>query len=88
MAIIAPYHMQDQRSSCEYLREIAHVDPTAARFASEKMLGLVDRLHADALADDGAARDSISRQRILFNQTENFGSKSKRRRATLRLRRQ
>ena len=49
--------MLDERSSYEYLREIAHVDPTATRFASEKMLGLVDRLHADALADDGAARN-------------------------------
>jgi hypothetical protein len=57
MAIIAPDHMLDERSSYEYLREIAHVDPTATRFASEKMLGLVDRLHADALADDGAARN-------------------------------
>jgi hypothetical protein len=36
MAIIAPDHMLDERSSYEYLREIAHVDPTAARFASEK----------------------------------------------------
>jgi hypothetical protein len=36
MAIIAPDHVLDQRSSCEYLREIAHVDPTAARIASEK----------------------------------------------------
>jgi hypothetical protein len=57
MAIIAPGHMLDERSSGEYLREFAPVDPTATRFASEKMLGLVDRLHADALADDGAARN-------------------------------
>jgi hypothetical protein len=57
MAIIAPDHMLDERSSDKYLREIAPVDPTATRFASEKMLGLVDRLHADALADDGAARN-------------------------------
>ena len=72
----------------EHRAEIAHVEPTATRITFEKMLGLGDRLHAEALADDGAARDSISRQRILFNQTENFGSKSKRRRATLGLRRQ
>jgi len=65
MAIIAPDHMLDQRSSCKYLREIAHVDPTAARFASEKMLGLVDRLHADALADDGAARNRLCHARNL-----------------------
>src|SRR6267378_6193484 len=49
MAIIAPDHMLDERSSYEYLREIAHVDPTATRFASEKMLGLVDRLHTTRL---------------------------------------
>jgi hypothetical protein len=61
MAIIAPDHMLDERSSYKYLREIAHVDPTATRFASEKMLGLVDRLHADALADDGAARNRRGR---------------------------
>src|SRR5258707_9780084 len=36
MAIIAPDQMLDERSSYEYLRGIAHVDPTAARFASEK----------------------------------------------------
>jgi hypothetical protein len=36
--------------------QFAHVDPTATRFASEEMLGLVDRLHADALADDGRNR--------------------------------
>jgi hypothetical protein len=40
----------------EHSAQIAHVDPTATRFASEEMLGLVDRLHADALADDGRNR--------------------------------
>ena len=34
-----------------------HIDPTATRFTFEKMLSFIDRLHADALADDGAARD-------------------------------
>jgi hypothetical protein len=40
----------------EHRAQIAHVDPTATRFVSEEMLGLVDRLHADALADDGRNR--------------------------------
>jgi hypothetical protein len=37
--------------------EIAHIEPTAAGFAFVKMLSLVDRLRADALADDFPARD-------------------------------
>jgi hypothetical protein len=36
--------------------EIAGIKPSAARFAFEIILGLVQRLSADALADKGAAR--------------------------------
>ena len=48
--------MRQRSLVIEHRARIAHVDPTATRFASEKMLGLVDRLDADALADDGRNR--------------------------------
>jgi hypothetical protein len=38
--------------------EIAHVKPVDAHFKFENMLCLIGRLHAVALADDGAARNS------------------------------
>jgi hypothetical protein len=41
----------------EHSAEIAHIKPTSARLAFSKMLGLIDRLQADAPADDGAAWD-------------------------------
>jgi hypothetical protein len=41
----------------EHRTAIAHIKPAAARFTFLKMLGFVGRLHADALADDGAARN-------------------------------
>jgi hypothetical protein len=40
--------------------EIAHIDPTATRFTFEKMLSFIDRLHADALADDGCRAGSAA----------------------------
>jgi hypothetical protein len=41
--------------------EIAHIDPTGAGPHIEKMLSFIDRLHADALADDGCrARSAAS----------------------------
>ena len=42
----------------EHRAEIAHVKPVAAHFKFENMLCLIGRLHAVALADDGAARNS------------------------------
>jgi hypothetical protein len=41
----------------EHRAEIAHVEPAAARFAFEKVFALVRGSTADALTDDGAARD-------------------------------
>ena len=39
----------------EHRAEIAHVKPVAAHFKFENMLCLIGRLHAVALADDGAS---------------------------------
>jgi len=44
----------------EHRAEIAHVEIAAAGFALEKVISLVHRLHADALADDGATRESAA----------------------------
>jgi hypothetical protein len=42
----------------EHRAEIAHVKSAAVHFKFEKMLCLIGRLHAVALADDGATRNS------------------------------
>jgi hypothetical protein len=41
----------------EHRAEIAHIEPTAARLAFVKMIGLAQRRAARSLADDRPARD-------------------------------
>jgi hypothetical protein len=49
--------MRQRSFMLEDLGEIAHVDPTAARWALDEMLGIVVGLLADPAADDFAAFD-------------------------------
>jgi hypothetical protein len=45
----------------EHLTKIAHVEPSAACWATREMLGLIRWFPADSLADELAARDVTHR---------------------------